>query len=473
MKRIKQSPRYPISRSGAEALEPLFALDGHQAKMASANLESKFYTARPRRIFHTSVDLLPNKNSGHPRGPKPGKGHLSRPLSTESGTSSKQPKQGISAIMKMAAVGCFGFLVWQLYGLTAQYLLYDTSTMDKDQVTKKYPSIKKLDVDSVAQYFTVSDIFTFTPSARELVTGCSYRLPLKFGLHHGSCFEAFNVRKYFTQIYMCYAFEPPEDGPYIFEDIRSALYSPGLFFEVNLNLTYCDQVQNLRVTIHPNNGLPRGGINFPAIALRNKVDMKYKVKNETIKVKKMADTFTFTYAKIEKKFQPPPFSNCINYSRKGYSSQQHCKDECLKREVPTAMGLVPFSPLYEMGVPMKVVAPKNIENETQMDLLYAIKQHCAAECFSIDCEQTLFTTTSIQSRDAGSTSLTFTVYLKDAPTIEASAVPTQDLGTFLIGLLGCFGSWFDCSFLTLMVLTEVTGAILGKCNWFGRDDDGH
>lgn len=443
----------------------------------------------------------------------------------------KAKEKGLSWLMKLTALGSFCGLTWQIYDLCSNYFEYDTGTdlaveiksefarpalsscflyneiLDQEELKGLYPQLHALWVNKstlsltdTGPFFSVADIFTLTPNIDDIVLSCTYRMPRRFHLLKATpeeCKQFFVFKKYYTQLYICYAFVPlaqmmdvnvtwaKDDAEKqairsseLFEHVRGALEQPGLLFQVTLNKTLLASSTAIRFSLHQLEQIPRGGVAFPTIVFRNKVNFEIRPPmpppgknpapttkppppNKVVNVKD--SEFSITYSSVKKDFLGEPFSNCINYVDIGFFSKEHCVDLCLIEMVAKAFDKLPFSPVYEVPDARKLLSSTDVENDTVIQQLNVLQTVCDSKCGRIDCSQKLYTTRFIKSRD--NKDFVFKVYLKDEPDITATASQSNLLTSFIANVLGCFGSWFDVSFVTLNFLFYLLGNFINNCHY--------
>lgn len=397
--------------------------------------------------------------------------------------------------MILVSMASLALLIWQMYQLTYLYLKYETQTtlmlsisnmtqqpaisvcfiycevLDRKATFKRYPQFSvdgPMNLDNISNIFTVADIFDLTPNIRDYILSCQYRKP---GVEHTgmflgdrqNCSKFMSTTKYFTQLYVCYAFIPNNDQLYYFENVRSSLEQTGLFYSIGINSTPYIESSMMRLAIHPQTDLPRAGNSFPAYVFRLK--LLYKHKGAVIT--KKDEQFFITYSAIIIKKKSYPYSDCQDYAKTAWTSRDACRDACLVSKVfaDERVGKkLPFTPLYTEPTLRRIISAKEVESGDGLDkVLYSIEEDCNQVCARDDCEKTIYVTTFIKSTDADK--IRIFVYIKDAPNIVAEDVESTLFSTYLVNMLGTFGSWFDISFLTIIIYAEMTGYYLGQLRW--------
>ncbi len=278
------------------------------------------------------------------------------------------------------------------------------------------------------------------------------------------CEDGYKITKYFTQIYVCYAFEAVNYIEYNLLDIRAALRYAGVFYEVTLNLSMLSRVREFRVLVHSLDGLPRGNVNFPAVVTTDKNTVT-DLKGQTVRT--YSNRFDLTYYRIDKYFEPPPYSTCINYTYLGYKSREHCIDDCLIDNVPAKLNnLLPFSPIYTDPFRQKLITARMTDDGNVSKILTEVQDGCETKCKAIDCFQSIFITSYRRDYfDPSVDGMTFTVFVKNKPDLTSSMIITNPFNIFLNAFLGVFGSWYDWDFMTLVSLFQVGLVICSQWNW--------
>ena len=105
---------------------------------------------------------------------------------------------------------------------------------------------------------TVRNIFDFTPANDTIIHVCDLRSissRVRTQNEYKTCYNFIQIRKYYTQEYMCYVIEPDQyDIPYL--TYVTSIDSPGEIYSVGINRSLAIKMKFVRIIVHSKKSLP-------------------------------------------------------------------------------------------------------------------------------------------------------------------------------------------------------------------------
>ena len=336
------------------------------------------------------------------------------------------------------------------------------------EVAQVLPAVENIDPEKL----TISDLstlnlehlFNMTPSEKNLIAACAYRIPGSFKKMEqtGNCSGVFNVTKFFKQRFICYKFALFEqsNASFIFDFIQNSLSSPGVFYDITLSIKL-PHVDGFQSVIHSPKLYPRGNKAFPISVSRVTALIPFKGKQ----IKRKDFVFSFSYSLATNVLLEAPYkSNCRHYGNdlsQKYESKEGCIDLCLTEGVKKKLGKIPFSAVQLLPEKFPHISIEDNSNPNTNEANIAVRKECMTQCNQNNCNDEMFITKFIRS--SFNENLNFRVYVTNEPLISSTLKPKLQTIEFLVYILSCFGIWFGASFYSFSaIITKISSKCDGK-----------
>ena len=285
---------------------------------------------------------------------------------------------------------------------------------------------------SLIDDFSMADMFDFTPISNQILDpsfGCRIRLPEKYVpriLNTSTCYEMFEIKKYFEREHICYQFDLIRNDQSI--DMIEYTMTPGwtgLMFELIFNANIFHTIGMLSLSSH--------SINSSHI-----LDSMFSF-NQYL-TKKAKPSARLHYRQIHRiKLKAPYQTKCQNFQNGYKTGLEYMLDE-INNETINELGIsIPFIATYNDSANYrKVISYKYFQDENFLTVLnQKMNRSYVKEC------HTIFHITTAEIFDDND--VTILVYWPQDEKLVLKYVPKQDLIDYIVYVCSCIGIWFGLS----------------------------
>ena len=304
-------------------------------------------------------------------------------------------------------------------------------------------------LEKIEQDITLDELFKHTPSGEELLTGALMRSVTNYtvqALNKKQALEVFKISRYQTLTWMCYRFQPQSKSEFNYRLLASASSYVGMIYSIFLRLDkkYLNHTILMMPMVHSNN-------EYPTVAFL--YAPHDGISNDDRKV----NLWRLNSYKLENHYLKYPYeTDCHDYSgRDDGLDQPQLISDCRVKVTIERLKMIPFSEFkiehkFEFNASMKITDPiTRFDNETIGHEFLKIQLECNRLYRKPDCEQYVHMT-HIESREYWPhKNWHFSVQRPVNPTIITEYQPLQDVYTFSLLVLSCFGVWLGLSLIDL------------------------
>lgn len=272
---------------------------------------------------------------------------------------------------------------------------------------------------------TVDELFKVTPNSEEMLTSCSYRFTDRSGLTETTnvteCVDRFNIRKYFTQGYVCYMFEPEDFG--VGQDlalVTTHMHGRRVLYEISIASPL-------------NQGLKL----LPLVHYYEEAyfDMIYNM--DLLPSIEKHERFVLTYDVYQTYSLPSPYTdNCVQYFQ-----QSKCEVDCMNDILARENLIYGPSFIFDPQNAIFLVTDANSTRETQRE-----SENCAKKCKKISCED-YFAVTYFSQPFASSSKLTVALEAVMGPIYRTKSIPAIEQSEYVLQLATIVSVYLGVSIL--------------------------
>ena len=288
---------------------------------------------------------------------------------------------------------------------------------------------------------TVSQMLQFTPTQRELLTECGYRDAEGVYGFTQDCEAHFDVMRYYTMEYICYAIHPISNVSFPSQRITSSTSYTLEMYQFALHPRFAKSPQmyvtlfydRLNHTRHPFPYVSRQYSTFSFDSLRPERNGSRE-----------QNVIHLTNAVVQESSLPPPFDTRCRHAH--VNEYYECKSRCIASSM-TSFNRTPPSRAYREGVDLRVPGPDVLRDERFKRVIKLADQKCERHCFFTPCELEYSITSITSSHDENGFIVGVLVpqFGRRTTTVYASMTFVE----FFSFLTSGFGTWFGISFLSL------------------------
>lgn len=306
---------------------------------------------------------------------------------------------------------------------------------------------KRQRIREIEANMTIKQVFDWTPSAEQIMSGCIHKIPNNYVTHvHRNtsiCMGIFEHSRFYTQEYMCYRFRllvkkvSGSGGTFNYDNIATSLQYPGLFYGFLLNNKTLAEANILRISVHERERLP-----FDDIAYSQYF---YRQVNNTV----VYNEISVFYRKTTIEYLPAPYqTECLKYEP-FMGSQKCCIDRCLKKRTLARFNKVPFTAIETEKEDVPPISAFEIENKTFSKELDSMENGCERGCGGKQCTREMFATNVLKEGTGEFRYLVIRVYVPMEPSIILNSVPKSDLQDVIVYISSSLSVWLGFSVFAL------------------------
>lgn len=366
----------------------------------------------------------------------------------------------VKCLQRLFSFGCLVGFLFQSAQISSDYFRFETRALSTQDVEVYLPmptlaicvkydeiynkaAVFKLrskqakvhmnkDIDSLEKILTIREIFQFTPDVEHIMNMCAYRSSQTYQiqwLNASNCYERFHLSKFYMMQYVCFAFKPIHNEPFILDQIASSIYMNGIFYMVQVCKLFTRVIKLMPILYY--NLLPNEERDFaPYFMLGARIPhsaYSLRIEFDLIKVDKL----------------PPPFdTRCRNvFDRAG--CLKTCKLIKLK-----GMQRVPSSEILTENFDLPHTSDRDTaKNRTQAIFIAQVDESCRLSCHGEPCMYN-FTITygDVYFEDKSYDYIRIRVGKPQKPITALHYEAKIGLTDFIIYLSSTFGIWFGLSF---------------------------
>ena len=282
---------------------------------------------------------------------------------------------------------------------------------------------------------TVDQIFKYTPSHRSILRECMYRADnWTFVMENRGhvCERLFQIRRYFTQEYMCYSFERTNDALISVLSVTRSTFAQFLMYELFLDHRF-DHVNRINVASFDGD-IPYFSRDFSASFYLDSLGNRNYI--EVISADYQIDLL------------PAPYdTRCTRCYNQQQCDRHRCFPDCLIRRHAT-LNRVPAATIVLSPINMTVMSRIDLMNKTILNMVRDIFFACERSCAYTAC-RTQYSKTTAWTQEYGNGSFGFASLTPIEPSIQTSAQPTMTGIDYFSFVCACIGTWFGLSCLSI------------------------
>ncbi|KAI1279533.1 hypothetical protein HDE_14071 [Halotydeus destructor] len=312
------------------------------------------------------------------------------------------------------------------------YEAYRSHTGSKLDLTRKNPDI--------FDYFTVQEIFNYTPPVSQLFSECWIRFP---GDHElvllsaTQCPRKLSIVRFLTQGFMCYKvtiiYDWNSNKTYSYPEVARSLNFMGTLFKFELNVVS----QVMKLTSNTWNTYPRTSLMFSPLVIFDK------------NAEQSGKQFEMTYTVQETHLLPPPYKTHCRTYRPEFIDQTSCRFECLRILTLKYFDKIPYEYLERnSSLTKKHISTGDIANATRAAMLARFRADCARRCPDPDCSDTN-TVTRVTKTTSLLSKCGLYVTIPREPFLTIRFQEEMKLLDFAIYILSSAGIWLGISVTSL------------------------
>ncbi|KAI1279534.1 hypothetical protein HDE_14070 [Halotydeus destructor] len=291
-------------------------------------------------------------------------------------------------------------------------------------------------LDDYFDRFTVKQIFQYTPSVEQLFHTFSVRYPgdnyitekrdkLWEGIFHSS--------KFLTQGFICFTITVTIANSsrlnYDYDQVARALLFNSAIYLMKLNVTSA----SMKIVVHERHSRPTNNIKY----------------SPTFTVDETAgQTFDISFKELLIESKEPPYETMCRKYRPQHRGRSDCIMKCKRNATLTQLDKVPHDIFeYDSDLEKMNLAGNDFRNETIIDMLTDIQEHCRSKCSQPNCVEHTTTTRMaiLPIRDI------HTVFISVPKELSITiryreAIETLD---FVVYVMSSAGTWLGLSVLHL------------------------
>ena len=353
------------------------------------------------------------------------------------------------------SIACLAGFLYQLSQLGIQYFKYETSSKVVVNMTDQqriqsigfclyYNDILQRSEEEWEDEFanmTVKEIFEVTPQEKDIMTGCSFRDDLNFGLiSHDlkNCKKKLAVVKFLRGTFACYAFIPRNNPLFSWTKVATSFVNQGQVYDIILSLKLESYSIVMLLGYIASLRSP-----FPLLS-RNFAQKLTTDKTNTIAVTSHRNSF---------RSLPPPYDTNCNPEY----NQEDCNINCLAQPLSKINRLSYSRFIKNSSLDIKILNVKDVKNDTLFDAAWLAIETCNKKCFLMPCfAAAAFTEISGYHNPENDGYLKLISMVPTKPALVIYSIPSTNPIDFFLYICNCFGIWFGLSFLTLKSLSVTT-----------------
>lgn len=336
-------------------------------------------------------------------------------------------------------------LQWELHVPVVTFCAKYVDVVDRQRLVQETGItigrvLNEAEIEVANSKLTIKQIFKYTPAAKDILTGCSFRDVMQSRLvtltGSANCNDRFDVLKFYMHDLICYRFTPKTLRMLSFEKVSNSINSSGTMFHVDLNESL-NGTAIMSVIVYDDR-LPYYSRRFAP-----KINRMSDKENQEAS----SNTYRALFQLFETHLLPHPYDTDCD---KGTDSQSTCFSECMMHLFKVNLDRVPYNVIVlDDTLEIKHLSSLDMEDENVTRMADEIENACSAKCAKFSCDDSYTLTTIYSAYRKIQTGLSIYLMTPFAPTSRSYAEAQMSLTEFFTYVFSCFGTWFGISFLSI------------------------
>ena len=279
------------------------------------------------------------------------------------------------------------------------------------------------------EILTIKNILELSPDTSTFISSCGIRSISSRVIKTSSavaCNKIFQVKKFYTQEYICYLLEPMQFAiPY--STYTTTLDLPGMLYNIYVNVSISNMIKYVKPIMHYNCTLPVTSKQFAPVKY---IDSAKELRS--------------TYQRHVVQYLGYPFDRfiCIKNS----TLHSYCIEQCANTISIEQFGKVVHDLNLVFPYQYRHISKKDVINPGISQKIDIILEGCKYKCNRKACYQDYFMTYPIVS---GGNKLQLHVFAPISPEVLIVFAPSISLLELFVYVMGAIGTWFGFAFIQI------------------------